>query len=145
MRPARPYSCGLVSRWRPTLHFDMKLLRPITAYGSQIMLVGALGWLVSDVDYLIIGRLLGDIALGIYTLAFRIPELIVRNLAQSVSTVAFPVTVRLQSDRPALRDAYLKMQHYMLLILAPLGLGLCAVTPALIHILFPASGTRLFP
>jgi O-antigen/teichoic acid export membrane protein len=135
----------MVSRWRPSFRLDFALLRPITSYGTQIMLVGGLGWLVSDVDYLIIGRLLGDVSLGIYTLAFRIPELIVKNLAQAVSTVAFPVAVKLQEDRAALREAYLDLQHYMLLILAPLGLGLCAVTPALMRLLFGAKWEAAIP
>ncbi|MFL5734135.1 MAG: lipopolysaccharide biosynthesis protein [Chloroflexia bacterium] len=135
----------IVSRWRPTFKLDFALLRPITSYGTQIMFVGGLGWLLSDVDYLIIGRLLGDVSLGIYTLAYRIPELIVRNLAQAVSNVAFPVAAKLQEDRAALRKAYLDMQHYMLLILAPLGFGLYAVTPALVRILFGAKWLAAIP
>ena len=83
-----------------------------------------------------IGGMLGEVALDIYTLAFRIPELLIKNLAQAVSTVAFPVAARLQSDMAALRSAYLKMQRYMLAILAPMGFGLYAITPALVHILF---------
>ncbi len=126
-----------VSSWRPTREFNRALLRPIISYGSQIMMVGGLGWLVADVDYLIIGVLLGDAPLGLYTLAFRIPELIIRNLAQAVSNVAFPVAARFQDDKATLREAYLRMQHYMMIILAPLGFGLFAVSPALIHALFP--------
>jgi PST family polysaccharide transporter len=125
-----------VSSWRPTRLLDRTLLRPMVNYGTQIMMVGGLGWLVADIDYLIIGRFLGDAALGLYTLAFRIPELIIRNLAQAVSNVAFPVAARFQEDKAAMRHAYLTMQHYMLAILAPLGFGLFAVTPSLIHILF---------
>ncbi|MBF6613585.1 MAG: lipopolysaccharide biosynthesis protein [Chloroflexi bacterium] len=135
----------LVSRWRPTLQFERALLRPMLGYGVQIMLVGGLGTFVSDVDYLIIGRLLGETALGLYTLAFRIPELLVNNLAQAVSTVAFPVTARLQANREAMREAYLLMQHYMLLILAPLGFGLYAITPALIHLLFKDKWYGIIP
>jgi PST family polysaccharide transporter len=105
-------------------------------YSMHIMMVNGLGTFIADVDYLIIGRVLGQTALGLYTLAFRIPELIIRNLAQAVSNVAFPVAARLQADRAAMREAYLTMQHYMLVILAPLGFGLYAITPTLMRILF---------
>ncbi|MDQ6692851.1 MAG: lipopolysaccharide biosynthesis protein [Chloroflexota bacterium] len=134
-----------VARWRPTLQISRALLRPILGYGVQTMFAGGLGTLISDVDYLIIGRLLGETPLGLYTLAFRIPELIIKNLSQAVSSVAFPVAARLQSDRDAMRDAYLSMQHYMLAILAPLGLGLYAVTPALIHLLFQSKWDPIIP
>lgn len=126
----------VVMPWRPSFEFRRELLRPMLGYGAQIALVGGLGTLLADVDYLVIGAMLGEAALGFYTLAFRIPELLINNLAQAVSTVAFPVAARLQSEMSALRSAYLKMQRYMLAILAPLGFGLCAVTPALVHILF---------
>ena len=109
----------VVMPWRPSLHIERKYFAPILNYGVQLTVVGGLGTLLADVDYLIIGGMLGETALGYYTLAFRIPELLIKNLAQAVSTVAFPVAARLQSDLPALREAYLKMQRYMLAILAP--------------------------
>src|SRR6476646_5900374 len=44
-----------------------------------------------------------------------------------------------------MRDDYLTMQRYMLVILAPLGFGLCALTPALVHVLFPPSWEPVIP
>jgi O-antigen/teichoic acid export membrane protein len=135
----------VVMPWRPSFHIERKYFAPILNYGVQLTVVGGLGTLLADVDYLIIGGMLGEIALGYYTLAFRIPELLIKNLAQAVSTVAFPVAARLQSDLPALREAYLKMQRYMLAILAPLGAGLYALTPPLIHLLFQARWDPIIP
>jgi PST family polysaccharide transporter len=135
----------VVMPWRPSRHVERKLLAPILNYGVQLTVVGGLGTLLADVDYLIIGAMLGETALGYYTLAFRIPELLIKNLAQAVSTVAFPVAARLQSDMAALRDAYLKMQRYMLAILAPLGGGLYALTPPLIHLLFQTRWDPIIP
>jgi O-antigen/teichoic acid export membrane protein len=135
----------MVLPWRPSFRIDWSSFGPIVRYGSQIMTAGAIGTLLADVDYLIIGAMLGEAALGIYTLAFRIPELLIRNLAQAVSSVAFPVAARLQADRAAMREAYLMMQRYMLVILAPLGMGLYAITPALIHLLFSPSWAPAIP
>jgi PST family polysaccharide transporter len=134
-----------LSSWRPTFRIEGGLFGPMMRYGVQIMMVDALGTLVANVDYLIIGRLLGEVPLALYTYAFRIPELTIKNLAQAVSVVAFPVAARLQTDRAALRRAYLTMQHYMLVILAPLGLGLFAVTPTLVHILFKPDWWPMIP
>jgi PST family polysaccharide transporter len=135
----------IVGRWRPTLHLDRTLFRPMIRYGAQVMMVDALGTAVSNVDYIIIGRLLGEAPLALYTYAFRIPELTIKNMAQAVSNAAFPVAARLQDDLAALRSAYLRMQHYMLVILAPLGLGLFAVTPGLIHFLMAPQWWPLIP
>lgn len=134
-----------VTGWRPSLVFRRELLRPMLGYSVQTMMAGGLGTLLSDVDYFIIGGMLGESALGIYTLAFRIPELLIKNLSSAVSTVAFPVAARLQSDLAAMRDVYLRMQHYMLMALAPLSFGLYATTPVLIHILFKPSWEPVIP
>ncbi|HKP54316.1 MAG TPA: lipopolysaccharide biosynthesis protein [Chloroflexia bacterium] len=133
------------SKWRPRRVLDRSLLRPMAGYGSQIMMSNGLGTMVADIDYFIIARLLGEAALGLYTLAFRIPEMIISNLSRAVSAVAFPVAARLQADLPAMREAYLRMQHYMLLILAPLGFGLAAATPTIMHALFQARWDPAIP
>lgn len=133
------------SSWRPSLVLERSLLKPMAGYGSQIMMSNGLGTLVADVDYFIIASLLGETALGLYTLAFRIPEMLVSNLSRAVSAVAFPVAARLQSDLGALRDAYLRMQRYMLLLLAPLGLGLAAATPTIMHALFQSRWDPAIP
>jgi O-antigen/teichoic acid export membrane protein len=133
------------SKWRPSRVLDRTLLRPMAGYGSQIMMSNGLGTMVADVDYFIIARLLGEASLGLYTLAFRIPEMIISNLSRAVSGVAFPVAARLQADMPAMREAYLRMQHYMLLILAPLGFGLAAATPTIMHTLFQARWDPAIP
>jgi PST family polysaccharide transporter len=135
----------VVTRWKPARLFRRDLLRSMLHYSFQTMLAGGLGTMLADVDYFIIGALLGPTALGIYTLAFRIPDLLIRNMAQAVATVAFSVAAKLQSDMAAMREAYLKMQRYMLIILAPLGFGLFAVTPTLIHTLFKPDWEPVIP
>ncbi|MDQ3706189.1 MAG: lipopolysaccharide biosynthesis protein [Chloroflexota bacterium] len=135
----------VVTKWRPARLFRRDLLRPMLGYSFQTMLAGGLGTMLADADYFIIGALLGPTALGIYTLAFRIPDLLIRNMAQAVATVAFSVAAKLQSDLAALREAYLKMQRYMLIILAPVGFGLFAVTPTLIHTLFKPDWAPVIP
>ena len=135
----------VVTRWRPAFVFRRDLFRPMLGYSFQTMTAGGLGTLLADADYFIIAAMLGETALGIYTLAFRIPELLLKNMAQAVATVAFAVAARLQSDLEALRTAYLSMQRYMLVILAPLGFGLFAVTPGLIHTLFKPSWEPVIP
>ena len=125
-----------LSSWRPTFRFDRALFRPMARYGLEIVLVDALGTFVANLDYFIIGRLLGPTPLALYSYAFRIPEMVLVNLSHAVSNVAFSVVSRLQDDLDAMREAYLTMQSYMLMILAPLGLGLFSCAPTIVHVLF---------
>jgi PST family polysaccharide transporter len=124
-------------RWRPSWTIDRTLIRGMLGYGGQILVVALLGWLIADLDYLIIGATLGEAALGLYTLAFRVPELAIRNLSEAVAGVAFPALARLQDDREGLRVAYLRLQRTVFLVLAPIACGLAAIAPLLVHVLFP--------
>jgi PST family polysaccharide transporter len=89
-----------------------------------------------NVDYLLVGRLLGTAALGYYTMAFRIPELVIRSVSQIVSTVAFPVLAHTQSTPDRMQDVYFAHLRYMSLVTFPTGAGLALLSPALVATLF---------
>ena len=119
--------------WRPGLHFQWASAHRTLNYGLHITLVAILGAVVLNADNLVVGRMLGTAALGLYDLAITLPQMVTFNLAVAVSAVVLPTFAVLQDDRVALRQAYLTVLHYTGLILLPVGLGLCAVTPAFMH------------
>ncbi len=125
-----------IVRWRPTRAFDLQVMRDMLRYGFNIMGVSLVGSFMVNVDYLLVGRLLGAAALGYYTMAFRIPELIIRSVSQIVSTVAFPVLARTQSDPQKTHEVYFVYLRYMSLVTFPTGVGLALLSPALVRIFF---------
>lgn len=58
--------------------------------------------LYTDADYLVIGKLLGQEATGLYAFAFRVVFDIQKALVSIVSQVAFPAFAHLQHDKPEL-------------------------------------------
>ena len=54
--------------------------------------------LLSSTDVLLIGKLLGDHALGVYSVAFQLATLPVSKVFGIVNRVAFPAYARLQHD-----------------------------------------------
>jgi PST family polysaccharide transporter len=110
--------------------------RPLLGYGLQIVLVDILGAVIINVDNLIVGRLLGNTALGLYALAFTIPQMLTISLAVAMSTAVFPAFASIQNDRPALQRHYLTVQHYTAMIILPVGVGLFSVAPSLVHALY---------
>jgi PST family polysaccharide transporter len=81
------------------------------------------------VDYVFIGRVLGPTALGLYTLGFRLPELIVVNLAIVAGEVLFPAFAAV--DRDALGHAFLMSLRYTLMVALPAGAILVALAEPL--------------
>jgi len=125
-----------IVRWRPTRALDPQVMREMLQYGINIVGVSLVGSFMVNVDYLLVGRLLGAAALGYYTMAFRIPELVIRSVSQIVSTVAFPVLAHTRSDPDRMQDVYFAHLRYMSLVTFPTGAGLALLSPALVATLF---------
>ncbi|HEY8701801.1 MAG TPA: lipopolysaccharide biosynthesis protein [Arthrobacter sp.] len=105
-------------------------------YGAPVAGSSLLARLIFDVDYLIIGLLLGAQALGFYTLAFRLPEALILNVFFVLSTVLFPLYAQVRGDPERLRDGYLKSVQIQALYGLTAGVGLAVLAPLLIPLLF---------
>lgn len=82
-------------------------LRANIKYGAPVAGSSILARLIFDIDYLIIGLLLGAHALGFYTLAFRLPEVLILNVFFVLSTVLFPLYAQVRGEPDRLRAGYL--------------------------------------
>jgi lipopolysaccharide exporter len=91
---------------------------------------------VFDIDYLIVGRTLGAQALGWYTLAFRIPELVIINVFYVLSAVAFPVFSKAQGEHERLRRGYTKAVALQSAYGVGAGVGLAMIAPMAVHVIF---------
>jgi O-antigen/teichoic acid export membrane protein len=126
----------IVARWRPTLRFDRQVTGEMFTFGLHMISVGLGGALRNNVDYLLVGRLLGAAALGYYTIAYRIPELIIQNVNYVVSNVAHPLIARLQSDKQQLHEVYFTYIRYISLFTFPAGVGIALVSAPFIRVFY---------
>ncbi len=110
--------------WRPRFVFSLPLARRLLSYGSSTVLLNSVGRILINTDYLFIGRMLGATALGVYTLAFRIPELIILQFCWMISKVIFPVYARMQDDTHAMQRGFVVTMSYVGMATAPLGIGI---------------------
>lgn len=114
--------------WRPSRVFDRQVTREMLAYGAHIISVGFIGALLNNVDYLIIGRMLGATALGIYTLAYKMPELVIRSINLVIERVAHPVLSAVQMSTSDLQAMYARYLRYTALLIFPAGIGVMLLT-----------------
>jgi len=87
-------------------------------------------------DYLIVGKRLGSENLGYYTMAFRVPELLIINTCYIVSNALFPAYSKVQNDLKMLQKGFLLTLRYIALYTIPVGVGLIIVTPELVNVIF---------
>jgi len=82
-----------------------------------------LEYATENVDYLIIGRLLGARALGIYTLAFRISKYPFMKVWQVFGQMLFPAFAQIRDNRERLIRSYRKTDGIAVMVLVPLLLA----------------------
>ena len=101
-------------------------------------------WL--NLDYVIVGRFLGDAALGIYTLAYRLPELLVQSIWRVVARGGLPLLLEPPGARlDLLRRGFLKTIRYSQLVVVPLCLGLLITADPAVGVLFGDQWTEAVP
>lgn len=122
--------------WRPTFKFVQTLAKTLLGYGLNIVAINTLSILLNNASYLLVGRYMGAAALGIYTLAFRIPEMLILQFCSIISRVIFPLYAKLQDDMESLKQGYLVSTRYIMLITLPMGVGIAMVSKPLILVLF---------
>lgn len=134
-----------VSDYRPALRFSARLARPTLRYGVGYAGTEALGYALQNLDYLLIGRFLGAGALGIYTLAFRIPELVIKQSAGIIGSVSFPAFSQVRRDPGRLRAGYLRTVRLQASVLAPAALGLAIVADPMVAFVFGSRWLDVVP
>ena len=123
--------------WRPWGRFSRARLREMGRFGRHMVAGNVLGFVGSYLDNIVVGRLLGATALGLYGTAFRWGQLPSMALGATVNPVAFPSYVALRADGDRLGRAYLRVVRTVSSVAVPAALGLAMAAPALIATLYP--------
>jgi O-antigen/teichoic acid export membrane protein len=125
----------IVVRWRPSFRIPRGLFGPMLRYGRGIVGVNMIAAVVHHADLAIVGRMLGTTALGLYQLAYKIPEATIIVITWVASRVLFPAFSRIPEGRE-LRDAYLQALTYVSLISVPMAAGLFVIAEPLVRVFF---------
>jgi len=112
--------------------FDFRGCGNLLAFGTAV-LASQFFWLIqTQSDVLIGGRLFPLGELGLYTTALFLTQLIASKFVPPLNEVAFPAYARIQSDAGAVRWNFLKSLRLILLVTAPLYLGLAVTAQPLV-------------
>lgn len=126
---------------RPTrvhLRIRFEHLRGLLGFGAGTTAADIAQYFANFGDYLVVGAMRGQAALGLYTRAYelmRFPSAVFTNVARFVLFSAF---ARLQDDRERLGRAFRRGTFLTAAILLPASVGLIVLAPELIRILLGA-------
>lgn len=113
-----------------------ELVAPMLRYGRGILAVDVLSALVHHADVVVVGRMLGTAALGLYQIAAKVPETTVTVAVWVVGKVLFPAFARLHATRDRLDRAYLAVLRHVSLLTLPAAVGMMLVAEPLVGTVF---------
>ena len=110
------------SSFYPVLYFKFPEIKEHIVFGSRVTFSGVIYHIYRNADYLIIGKLLGNEALGVYRVAFDIAMTPAMALLNVVNRASFPVFSRISSNRDQLAKTFIWTQKNLTFFIAPLSL-----------------------
>jgi len=124
--------------WRPSLRFSFARFKELFGFGSHVMGSRVLNYIDSNVDYLVVGKLLGISALGYYSFAYHLIMFPLNRISTMVTRVTFPAFSTIQDDNDTSRKGYLKVVQYISLITFPMLAGMFVVAPEFVVVVYGA-------
>jgi len=103
----------IYAKWRPKFEFDRRIALEMFHFGKFLFLGGVVWFLKMNLDNLLVGKLLGVSALGIYAIAFNLANFPADYFGGKVYRVIFPAFSRIQDDQYDLKQAFLKTTKFV--------------------------------
>ncbi|MDV3503091.1 MOP flippase family protein [Marinobacter sp. M-5] len=122
---------------------SFKSVIPMLSFGLYQTAAMSMNLINSRADQIIIGKTMGTTALGVYSIGSQITLQTMQQINSVATRVAFPAVSKRQNDLDEVKDIYLTMIANVLLVSAPLFIGLAAVSPVFVNVLLGDKWTNL--
>ena len=125
----------VVCGWRPGLPRRRSGVRKMLAFGGNLTGFRAINYFARNADNLLIGKFWGSGSLGLYSKAYSLLMLPIRQINAPIAAVAIPALSRLQNDPERYRNYYLKAISIIALITMPGVVFMMVMSKELIRII----------
>lgn len=118
--------------WWLSPSFNMAGVTEFFAFGGYVTASRVLWFIYSNVDALIIGKILGNQLLGLYSVGLQLATLPMEKISGIINQVAFPAFSSVQSDPDLAGQHFLKAVRVMSFFAFPVLWGLSSVAPEIV-------------
>jgi PST family polysaccharide transporter len=126
--------------WR--FGFDRAIARRLMDFGLPLALALGVEAILLNIDYVLVGRIMGATALGFYLLAFNIASWAPAVLGTAIRWVSVPSFSRISEQDDALSPAVQRSITLLVTCVIPIGFVTAVLAPTLIEFLY---GTKWAP
>ena len=120
--------------YRPQWHIARKDFIPFFNFGIYQVCDQWVAYIRTQLDVLIIGKIMGIELVGLYNMAKRIVDIPVNIISPIVTQVSFPVMAKIQDESDRLKNIFLKSINYITSFTFPLYVFIALVASAILKI-----------
>jgi O-antigen/teichoic acid export membrane protein len=121
-----------VSPWRPRFAFSRASLRDLGGFSLNVFGTRLLFVLRENAGSLLVGRVLGAAALGVFAVSSTVVLTSLSRVAVPIGEVMFPALSRMQGDRERMTAAWVRTTRTVGAVVVPAMLGLVVLAPDLV-------------
>ncbi|MGN6538720.1 MAG: lipopolysaccharide biosynthesis protein [Mesorhizobium sp.] len=122
----------LVLPFRPRITFrHMREFFSFSAWLSAGQIVNTLNW---RFDYLLVGKMLGNTALGYYSVGSNLAMMPTREATMPLTQTIYPGFASIQNDPARLAAAYQRAQALLTAVALPAGIGVAVIADPLVRL-----------
>ena len=107
--------------------FSLQGMKSLLFFGGTISVSRILWFFFTQIDIVIVGRLIGKEALGFYSVAMHLASLPVQKVSAIVNQVTFPVFSRIQHERESIRSYVIKGIRALSFVAFPILWGISSI------------------
>lgn len=130
-------------KWRPTFEFNMDVCIPVFKYGVFQLGSQILNQLRTQLDVIIIGKVLGGESLGLYSLAKDLVMQPLKLISPVINRLALPRFAEVQTKSIELGNVFLKGTSIIIIFCAVTFLGIALFSPSIVTILYGANRIQI--
>ena len=131
--------------YRPRIRFDKNKFYDLFGFSKWLYISMAMVFLILHGDDIVVAKMVGTQALGLYQMAYLISNLPSSEISRVLSQVIFPAYSKLQDEIERLKEAYLHVLQLIAYITTPLSGGIFILAPELIPILLGEKWISIVP
>ena len=122
----------ILSPYRP--RFSFAKVRELWSFSTWIFIRSIGGYLGNQVDKIVVGNFAGAIGMGRYEIAVDVSSSPSQEINNPMVSVLFPVMAKAQGDRTKVKELYLTVLYWSVLICTSTGIGVALVTDDLVNV-----------
>jgi PST family polysaccharide transporter len=122
--------------WSPRGRLRLGSVRGMIRYGGWLTAFGALNYWLRNADNVLIGRLIGEAALGFYNRAYMLMLLPISQVIPVLGNVMLSTLSSVQDDPRRMAAIYRRATGAIAIVAFPIMIGLAAVAEPLVLALF---------